>query len=73
MGCLVSLFKVYFLLLKFVGVEFGVGLSAYPPAESCFGISEVVVDISVVDKPLDGFQPTLLDVRPAFNLFPFLP
>ena len=72
MGCLVSLFKVYFLLLKFVGVEFGVGLSAYPPTEACSGIVEIAVYISVINQPLDGFNPIMPYMWPSFDFFRFL-
>ena len=64
--------EVKFLLQELIRVELLVALAAYPPAKSNFGIAEVFVDISVINKPLDGLYPTSLDVWPTFNLFDFL-
>ena len=70
---LVFVFKFNFLLQELVGVELLVALAAYPPPKASFSIAEIVVNISVVDKPLDCLYPITLYMRSAFNLFHFLP
>ena len=64
--------KINFLLHKLVCVKLAEGLVAYPLEEACFSVNKIVIYISVVNQPLDCFQPITLDVRPAFNIFQLL-
>ena len=58
---------------KFIRIELRERLAAYPPEEANFGIAEIVVNVTVVNQPLNCFQPTPLDMRPPLNLLYFLP